>query len=281
VRFLRIVFMLLSIFRLATSNEAGIITNPPAWIEMSRGACMGTCPVYTLTIPRDGMVRFYGNAFTVALGTWTAQLSTEQINGLKRVIAESSFFGLAPGCCNCMDRTDASTTTLRIIDGATEKQIVHYHGCEKAPAALNELEDRIDAWAQTERWVGSKEARKRIRMGDDFGAWAKTLDVAIHFTPDSPGIKPEDLPAMQRISEFLAKYPTAQIEIQGHTDDRGTSEFLLALGQRDANTLQAWLVGKGVEASRIQTRSYGKDVPPSHARGEDQNRRCEFRLLSR
>ena len=60
---------------------------------------------------------------------------------------------------------------------------------------------------------------------------------------------------------WLAKFPQNQVQIAGNTDERGTEEYNLALGQRRANAARDYLVARGTASSRISTISYGKDRP--------------------
>jgi peptidoglycan-associated lipoprotein len=62
-------------------------------------------------------------------------------------------------------------------------------------------------------------------------------------------------------ADWLQRYPSTQILIAGHCDERGTSAYNLALGDRRANAAREYLVSLGVEASRIRTVSYGKEQP--------------------
>ncbi len=62
-------------------------------------------------------------------------------------------------------------------------------------------------------------------------------------------------------SGWLRQNPRVAVEIAGNTDERGTEEYNLALGQRRANAARDYLVSKGAQGSRISTISYGKDRP--------------------
>jgi peptidoglycan-associated lipoprotein len=66
---------------------------------------------------------------------------------------------------------------------------------------------------------------------------------------------------LDRQSAWLGKYPQVNVQVAGNTDDRGTEEYNLALGQRRANSSRDYLVARGVAASRMTTISYGKDRP--------------------
>ena len=62
-------------------------------------------------------------------------------------------------------------------------------------------------------------------------------------------------------SRWLAKYPQASVRIEGNTDERGTQEYNLALGQRRARSARDLLVAKGVSSARVTTISNGKEKP--------------------
>jgi peptidoglycan-associated lipoprotein len=78
---------------------------------------------------------------------------------------------------------------------------------------------------------------------------------------------------------WLKKYPSVQFTIEGHSDERGTAQYNLALGDRRANAAKDYLVSLGVDASRVKTVSYGKERPFATGHDEDswqKNRRAHF-----
>ncbi|HKF64511.1 MAG TPA: peptidoglycan-associated lipoprotein Pal [Dongiaceae bacterium] len=66
---------------------------------------------------------------------------------------------------------------------------------------------------------------------------------------------------LQKIAAWLKTYPQWRFVIEGHTDDRGTREYNLALGERRATAAKNYLVALGIDANRMQTISYGKERP--------------------
>lgn len=66
---------------------------------------------------------------------------------------------------------------------------------------------------------------------------------------------------LRRQAAWLASYPNTRVLIAGNADERGTREYNLALGARRANAARDFLVAQGVDPSRIQTVSYGKERP--------------------
>ena len=85
--------------------------------------------------------------------------------------------------------------------------------------------------------------------------------------------------ALANNADLLKRYPTWQISIEGHCDERGTAEYNLALGERRAVAARNYLVSLGISADRVKTVSYGKEFPFDPGHTEDawsKNRRAHF-----
>lgn len=81
---------------------------------------------------------------------------------------------------------------------------------------------------------------------------------------------------LQAQANWMRQYPNVRITVEGHCDERGTREYNLALGERRANSVKSYLVSMGVEPSRVNVVSYGKERPAivgSNAEAWAQNRR--------
>ena len=70
--------------------------------------------------------------------------------------------------------------------------------------------------------------------------------------------------ALLKTAEFLRSYPQIRVSIEGHCDDRGSTEYNLGLGQRRAQSARDYLVSLGIPAERMETVSWGKDVPSAN-----------------
>ena len=84
---------------------------------------------------------------------------------------------------------------------------------------------------------------------------------------------------LNNLVNVLNKYPNTNIEVQGHTDPRGTDEYNMALSERRAGTVASYLEAQGIAASRITTKGYGESAPAytnDTEEGMAQNRRVEF-----
>ncbi|MFC4293326.1 peptidoglycan-associated lipoprotein Pal [Sphingorhabdus arenilitoris] len=99
----------------------------------------------------------------------------------------------------------------------------------------------------------------------------------IFFDTDRFNIDTQDQIALQSQAQWLARYPQAQVTIEGHADERGTRDYNLALGERRANAAKNYLASLGVNPARIRTVSYGKERPDALGSNEQawaQNRRA-------
>jgi peptidoglycan-associated lipoprotein len=83
----------------------------------------------------------------------------------------------------------------------------------------------------------------------------------VYFDLDQYRLDTEDQDILKRQAAWLASYPNVRILVAGNADERGTREYNLALGERRANAVKEYLVSLGVNASRVDTVSYGKERP--------------------
>lgn len=109
--------------------------------------------------------------------------------------------------------------------------------------------------------------------------WKPLPMKAVYFDYDKSMLKPEGKAAIQRNVEFLKAHPNARILIEGNCDERGTSEYNLALGERRAASVLKYMTDLGVSASRITTKSWGEERPVALGHNESswwQNRRGDM-----
>lgn len=87
----------------------------------------------------------------------------------------------------------------------------------------------------------------------------------VFFDFDSSALDGEARTTLERQAFFLRKYPSTSVTIEGHCDERGTREYNLALGERRASATRDYLVSLGIDPSRLNTISYGKERPVNPA----------------
>ena len=101
----------------------------------------------------------------------------------------------------------------------------------------------------------------------------------IYFEFDSAAIRNEDRATIQAHAEYLSQHSSASVVLEGHTDERGSREYNIALGERRAKAVRQLLLFQGAVASQLQTVSYGEESPVAIGHDEDawqQNRRVEI-----
>jgi peptidoglycan-associated lipoprotein len=106
----------------------------------------------------------------------------------------------------------------------------------------------------------------------------------VFFELDSSDISALGQTSLQQNAGVLKQYPTWQITIEGHADERGSAEYNLALGERRALAARDYLVSLGIAATRVRTVSYGKEFPFDPARTEEAyatNRRAHFVITAK
>jgi peptidoglycan-associated lipoprotein len=99
----------------------------------------------------------------------------------------------------------------------------------------------------------------------------------VFFGYDQVDLTAEARATLDRQAQWLKQYGNVSVTIEGHSDERGTREYNLALGDRRATATKNYLVARGISPNRVATLSYGKERPAIGAAGEQawaQNRRA-------
>jgi peptidoglycan-associated lipoprotein len=102
-----------------------------------------------------------------------------------------------------------------------------------------------------------------------------------YFDYDKADVRPDARDALTQTAQFLRSYPQLKVVIEGHCDERGSTEYNLALGDRRAAAAKQFLTSLGISADRMETVSYGKERPFCTASTDEcymQNRRAHIAL---
>ena len=164
-------------------------------------------------------------------------------------------------------------------------------GCAKSPSTMSDASSptaggSMAGSAQGDRAVASAaggsagysaQSNSSRPNPKEFATMAQLKDIRFDF--DRYDIRAEDSEVLDANAESLKANPKLLVLIEGHTDQRGTSEYNLALADRRAKASMNYLVSRGVRSNRITIISYGKERPVCAEPSEDcwsQNRRAHF-----
>ena len=106
----------------------------------------------------------------------------------------------------------------------------------------------------------------------------------VFFDTDRFDLSPEGRGVLAKNANWMLRYSTVLILVEGHCDERNTREYNLALGDRRSNAVRDYLISLGVDATRIRTISYGEERPFALGNTEEAfrlNRRAHFVITAR
>jgi peptidoglycan-associated lipoprotein len=149
-------------------------------------------------------------------------------------------------------------------------------------AAAQAEADRL-AREEQERLARQKEADSLAALSRGAEEVRNMLGAMIHFDLDKANVRSDDMGSLDQKVAILQANPDLRIRVTGHCDERGSDEYNLALGNRRAQAAKQYLVSHGIDASRIETQSYGEERPMVDGHDEtawSQNRRAEFEVTS-
>jgi peptidoglycan-associated lipoprotein len=190
------------------------------------------------------------------------------------VIGVAAFFSVYGGSC-------ATRSALKAEQGARMKAEQEARiKAEEAQRAQEEVA-RLKAELEDTRKAAedaSMEAKKVAGSLEDTREGALTFE-DIHFDFDGAALTPEATEKLTRYVVALKQYPEVKVRIEGHCDERGTTEYNLALGERRALSARRFLIKAGIEKIRLSTVSYGEERPLDPRHNEEawaKNRRDHF-----
>ncbi|MFA6925201.1 MAG: OmpA family protein [Bacteroidales bacterium] len=131
--------------------------------------------------------------------------------------------------------------------------------------------------------VESKTAIKAFKT-EDYEIGEKIILKNVFFDFDKATLRQESVTELQNLVNLLNQLPTFVIEISGHTDNVGLAEYNKTLSKKRAEAVVDFLAEKGISKSRLTYKGYGSEQPiatNSTAEGRQQNRRTEFKILSK
>ena len=144
------------------SNTGGAIAPHAPLATIARTACFGWCPVYKLTVYRDGTVEYEGEQYVKTQGKATGHLAPDRVAQLDQLFTSHGYLGLADKYEDYSVTDMPSVLTSYTPAGGATKTVSHYLGDGHAPKALGEVEDGIDKIVGVEQWIGTEDEREKL-----------------------------------------------------------------------------------------------------------------------
>ncbi|MEX2582162.1 MAG: OmpA family protein [Gemmatimonadota bacterium] len=154
-----------------------------------------------------------------------------------------------------------------------------------APAAASTNNDAA-ARARADSIAAAELARRQAEEREQRGQLARAQEIlsnVVYFEYDSDRLDSEAEERLRTKAAILRANPSLELRVEGHADERGSTEYNLALGQRRSEAARTFLSGYGITANRIGTISYGKERPAVEGATESayaRNRRAEFAVTA-
>lgn len=155
-------------------------------------------------------------------------------------------------------------------------------GCQKKGTLEDQLKDKPDTTAQEPRAYEPEQRADSAALAEE--QFRRETDAAIrpiYFGYNLYDLSEEARSTLAEIGRLMTKYPNIRITIDGHSDERGSAEYNMALGQKRADQAKEYLVSYGISSSRITTNSWGEERPAVDVHDESgwsKNRRDEFSI---
>jgi peptidoglycan-associated lipoprotein len=184
---------------------------------------------------------------------------------LLSLVIASSFVGLA----GCRKKPEPAPAPVAVADNSAQQRA-------DSIAAAQRRADSLAA-AQAAQAAAARDAAARAQTSQ--ADLSNILAARVYFDYDRDALRDDAIATLDQKAAVLMANSGVTVTITGHTDERGSEEYNLALGQRRAAQVKRYLVGKGIDAGRLSTQSMGESQPAVQGSDEaayQQNRRAEF-----
>jgi peptidoglycan-associated lipoprotein len=193
-----------------------------------------------------------------------------------RTLIAAASLALLASCASTGENTEENAQ-----DATTQPQGVEQQAAGQAEAysyPYGQAPSNYDAYdtsgGGTANYAGGGQPAKGSTGGNMVSA-----DRIIYFEYDSSNIRAESRPVIEANARALAGNSRAVTQLEGHTDERGSREYNIALGERRANAVRQVMVAMGVSPQQIRVMSYGEERPAASGQDEQSyalNRRVEI-----
>lgn len=185
---------------------------------------------------------------------------------------------LLAGCASTGDTTGQDQTGVQ-QDATTEQGITAQPGQDAYSYPYGQAPSQYDTYDTTGGTAGGQAGGGRPGQAVAGGGSAVSADRIVYFSFDSAEILPESQAIISKNARVLTGNTRIITQLEGHTDERGSREYNIALGERRANAVRQAMIAMGVSPQQIRVVSYGEERPATAGQSEQSyalNRRVEI-----
>ncbi|MDS4031878.1 MAG: peptidoglycan-associated lipoprotein Pal [Candidatus Contendobacter sp.] len=185
---------------------------------------------------------------------------------------------LLAGCASTGDTTGQDQTGAQ-QDATTEQGITAQPGQDAYSYPYGQAPSQYDTYDTTGGTAGGQAGGGRPGQAVAGGGSAVSADRIVYFSFDSAEILPESQAIISKNARVLTGNTRIITQLEGHTDERGSREYNIALGERRANAVRQAMIAMGVSPQQIRVVSYGEERPATAGQSEQSyalNRRVEI-----
>lgn len=196
---------------------------------------------------------------------------------IRNLIAAAALALLA-GCASTGDTTSQDQTGAQ-QDATTEQGITAQPGQDAYSYPYGQAPSQYDTYDTTGGTAGGQAGGGRPGQAVAGGGGAVSADRIVYFSFDSAEILPESQTIISKNARVLTGNTRTITQLEGHTDERGSREYNIALGERRANAVRQAMIAMGVSPQQIRVVSYGEERPAAAGQSEQSyalNRRVEI-----
>lgn len=189
----------------------------------------------------------------------------------------TGFFVLAFVCSSFLFLTSCAKKQVRVSEETKAAEVK----AEDTGSDLTAENEAYRAKKEAERQKMLRELQQRQQLKTEIRHFQAER---IYFDFDRSDLKAEARSVLKKKADWLRQNPSYSLKIEGHCDERGTSEYNVALGERRAVAAWKYLNALGISGDRMSTISYGEEQPADQGHNDAawaKNRRDEFRLIKK
>jgi peptidoglycan-associated lipoprotein len=191
-----------------------------------------------------------------------------------RTLMAAASLALLASCASTGENTDQAE-----LDATAQPGVTAQPGQEAYSYAYGQAPGGYDSYDTSGSYPGSGQAGQAGRPGQTAGGSVVSADRIVYFEFDRADIRPESQAIIESNARYLAGNPRIITQLEGHTDDRGSREYNIALGERRANAVRQVMSAMSVPPQQIRVVSYGEERPAAGGQDEQShalNRRVEI-----